>query len=193
MPAHKIKPIARISTRLEAPILIAKLRNGDIKKLKKQERMCIVEFMDSSECTQQFDHYLSQREMADFLGVSFGTIIKDLASIRRYRGLITTEQDVVDVAGELRTSYELAMSMAIKSKNANLVWKIALEYVKARQNMGLTVQEPVRVRIERELPPVADLLKDPRTNELVDSLSDILIERAQMALPAPDSKDTTKE
>lgn len=79
----------------------------------------------------------TQEEMAVLLKVSRTTINRDLQVLRRRRGHLVTESDLVDAAGELHRAKQIAQHAARDHDDMALFWRVELEYVSALQKLGI--------------------------------------------------------
>jgi len=112
-----------------------------------EERRTVLDILDGPYASETGKPCYTQEEMGALLHVSRVTISKDLKILRRRRGHLVTHSDLVDAAGELRSSKRIAQQGARKAGDLALFWRIELEYLQALQRLGIIREVPAELTV----------------------------------------------
>lgn len=145
MPSNVDKPQDRLRDSLTLLKQIAD-KSLDAANLNTEERRKVLDLLDGPYSVKTGNVY-TQVELATLLKVSRNTINRDIKILRRQRGHLVTQSDMIDAAGELRRAKRIAQWAARKDGDYPAFWQIELSYLQALQRLGIIREVPAELLV----------------------------------------------
>ena len=125
-------------------------KDTDAGDLDTEERRSVIEVLDgpyAAKVIKPGGTYHTQWDMAALLKVSRTTIARDIKIIRRHRGHLVSQTDILDVAGELRRAKTIVQQSARDNEDMGLYWKVEVEYLHELQRLGIIREVPAELNL----------------------------------------------